>query len=131
MPENINYTRLTTNDDARWNNLLLASINASYRASMGFVYSKEQFGRENETYIFRHNEEDIAGVHYSIRKVTTGIFKTGDIISGILFRNEPEENILNYILDHFSSWGKEKGASYLRFSPWLPYIIEAKETGYF
>lgn len=131
MSEKINYIRLTTNDETRWNNLLMNSINSSYRASMGYVYSKEKFGRKNETYIFSYEEEDVAGVHYSTRKSSLGIFKTGDIISGILFKNEPKERILDFILDHFSRWGEEKGVSYLRFSPWLPYIIEGEETGYF
>lgn len=131
MSFRIGYTQLKIKDETRWNNLLFVSPNGSYRASMSYEYSKKLIGRETNTIIFHKNGEDIAGAHYSLKSSFAGIIKTADILSGVVFKNEPEEDVLSFILDHFINWAKDKNASFMRFNPWIPSIIKGQKAHYF
>ncbi len=130
MISNIKYIELSGQDEERWNRLLVRSLNASYRASMRYEYSKELNNRDLTSFIFIKNGKDFAGVHYSIKKSIYDLIKIGDVLSGIIFTEKPDSDLLSYILDHFISWGKKNKVSYLRFSPWLPAFIGDNVTYY-
>jgi lipid II:glycine glycyltransferase (peptidoglycan interpeptide bridge formation enzyme) len=96
---------------------------------MQYVHAKDTLKRKTFTFIFQKNGEDIAGAHYTLKKSFAGIIKTADIDSGIIFKDAPNVEILEFILCHFISWAKRKNASYVRIYPWLP-INEEEESGY-
>ncbi len=130
MESKINIVQLRRSDEKRWNDLLFHSVNSSYRQSMPFEYSKENNSRKIYTFIFEKNGIDIAGVHYSIKTSHYGIIKVADVLSGFVFREEPNEDILSFLIDHFLNWAKEKKVSFVRINPWLPKTIANSQTQY-
>jgi lipid II:glycine glycyltransferase (peptidoglycan interpeptide bridge formation enzyme) len=79
------------------------------------------------SFVFLKEGEDIAGAHYIIKESTTGLIKTADILSGIIFKNEPDSETISYILEHFINWAKGKRASFMRFNPWVPLTIQGQK----
>jgi len=123
-------TKIAPKEEKRWNNLLFSAINGSYRQGIPFEYAKEMNGREINTYIFQQDGKDIAGVHYSIKGKFKKFFSVADIMSGIAFIREPDQDLLTFIMNHFVNWAKNRKASYIRINPWLPKTIANKETIY-
>jgi lipid II:glycine glycyltransferase (peptidoglycan interpeptide bridge formation enzyme) len=119
---------ITPKEEERWNKLLFSSINASYRQCFPFEYAQKLNGREIHTFIFQHGGIDIAGAHYSIKGVIKNTISTADVLSGFVFKNEPDHELLAFLLDHFITWATNKNASYLRVNPWLPKTIADAET---
>jgi len=130
MSKKIQIVDITRKDEKRWNNLLFNSINASYRQSIPFEYAQELNGREIYTYIFQKNGVDIAGVHYSIKGAFVNFIKTADILSGFVFRKEPDHELVALLIDHFLNWAKKHKASFARIKTWLPKSIAGEETKY-
>ncbi|MBN2863656.1 MAG: peptidoglycan bridge formation glycyltransferase FemA/FemB family protein [Bacteroidales bacterium] len=130
MLSSITYTHLSMKDKPRWNKLMNNSVYSSYRASMDYIYSKEITGRKVDTFVFQNDGKDIAGVHYSIKSSNFGLIKTSDILSGIIFSEAINENILSYIIKHYLAWSKQKKTSYLRFSPWIPDTIGGEKNNH-
>lgn len=122
--------QLTRSEENRWNELLLNSINGSFRQCMAYEYTKESKGRLINTFIFNQNGVDIAGAHYSIIGSKANIISVADITSGFIFRDEPDEALLSFLLKHFISWAEHKKVCFVRFIPWLPKTIENISTKY-
>lgn len=122
----IGFTLLTEKDENRWNNLLNSAFNASYRASLAFQFSKYFSKGGIQVYIFHINDQDIAGALYTLKNDPSGLVKTADIQSGLLFRNEKDVKYFSAILDHFISWAKGNKASYIRLNTWLPKTIDGQ-----
>ena len=97
----IKSEELGRKDESRWNNLLNNSVYGSYAVSMTYEYIKKDDGREISTHIFQLNGEDIAGAHYSFKRSQSSLFSTADILSGFIFKEELNENILSFLLSHF------------------------------
>lgn len=117
-------------DKARWNQLLYNSLYPSYHQTIAYEYSKEINNRKVSTFIFTLKGEDIAGVHYSIKKSKYNLLTTADIISGFIFKNEAEEPLLRFIIEHFIGFAKKNKVSYIRINPWLPKTVKGNHTGY-
>ncbi len=130
MPNEISCNQIAINDEARWNQLLYNSFQASYRASMVYEYAKKHIGRETVSFIFQQNGHDIAGAHYSIKRGSAGLIKTADILSGIVFKGFPTEELITFILNHFTTWAMGKKVSYIRYNPWIPSIVGGAEPNY-
>ncbi len=96
MISNITIIKITPQDEQRWNKLLFNAINASYRQSIPFEYAKMDNGREIETFIFNYNGQDIAGVHYSIKRSLGGFISTANILSGFISREKPKQEFLAF-----------------------------------
>jgi lipid II:glycine glycyltransferase (peptidoglycan interpeptide bridge formation enzyme) len=128
--EKIKTIQLKREDEKRWNKLLLNSVNSSYRQSMPFEYSKENKTRIIFTFIFEHNGEDIAGAHYSLKHSHYNIIKIADILSGFVFREKPNKEVLSFLTKHFLDWANDHKASYARINPWLPKIKDNVQTSY-
>jgi len=127
MYSKIKTIKITPNEEHKWNNLLFNAINASYRQSIPYEYAQIHKGREIETFLFEFDGEDIAGAHYSLKKSYRGIISTADILSGFVFKTEPNAELLKALLAHFIKWANLKNASFARITPWLPKIIAGEE----
>jgi hypothetical protein len=129
---NIQITQLkrTDTDERRWERLSSESRFSNYLISMQYEYSREKYGRSTSTFIFTRDGLDIAGVHYSIKKSWGGIFSTADIISGILFREDPEADILKFVLDHFTDFARINRVSIIRVSLWVPKEVNGSSSEY-
>lgn len=127
----IDYSEVSSDAEKRWHKLLHHHKYASYRQSMSYVYSKLTERRKINTFIFQKNGVDIAGAHYSITKSIGGMVKVADIMSGIVFRDGIDIEMLGFIIEHFTHWAKERKASFLRINPWLPKTISGKTTEYY
>ena len=114
----------------RWNKLLLNAVNGSYRQTIAWEHAREDKNRQVYAFIFQENGQDIAGVHYSIKKSLFNLVRTADILSGFVFAKEPNKEQLEFLVDHFINWAKQKKASYLRINFWLPHTIASKKTQY-
>lgn len=130
MSIQITIDRVDIQSENRWNKLLLEARNSSYRASMSYEYAKKSVNKKIETFIFREGNEDIAGVHYILNSSTLNLLRTADIVSGIIFKVEPEKEFLKFIIQHFIQWAKEKKASYLRYNPWLQKTTSGDKSVY-
>lgn len=97
---------------------------------MHYAYSKEKYGRIVSSYIFTRGNEDIAGVHYSIRKSGLELFVSADIQTGFVFAYQPDPLLIDFLLDHFLEYSRSSKADYLRISLWLPKSIKGRTTGY-
>lgn len=126
----ISILELSKNDEEVWNKLLLNSINGSYRQSFPHEYSKEAIGRVVETFVFKINEEIIAGGNYSLKLIKGNLLSVADLLSGFVFKNEPDYSVLRVLVDHFMAWAKKKNASYLRINPWFPKSVGNSPTSY-
>ncbi|HAF30851.1 MAG TPA: hypothetical protein DCG75_17565 [Bacteroidales bacterium] len=113
----------TPEDEIRWANLLSVSQYSHYMAGSQFEYSRQTSGRSTTSFIFTKNGVDLAGVHYSLKKSFAGLLKTADIVSGIIFRDQPDNAVLSLILKHFIHWAKKQNAAYIRTTPWIPQKI--------
>jgi hypothetical protein len=80
------YQCLSLNSVSVWNDLLSHAVNASYRASIPYEYSKGIFGRKSETFLIKKDGKAFAGAHYSVRSGRMNIIRTGDINSGIILK---------------------------------------------
>jgi len=111
------------NQKSRWDELLLTSPNASYRQSFEYEYSGQEKGRRIASFVFSINNTDVAGAHYSLRTSPKIPIKVADILNGIVFRSEPDLDVLDQVIGHFSLWAVSQGAAIARYYPWLPVII--------
>ena len=123
MISNINAIKINLEDTLRWNELLFSSINSSYISSIPYEYSQISNGRSISTFIFNLNSEDIAWAHYSLKKSYKGIIKVADILSWFVFKTEPTEELLSFLINHFLNWSKQNKASIARIVPWLPKLL--------
>jgi len=130
MAKQYNVEQISIIHKERWNNLLYSSLYPSYRQSLSFEYSKESKGRKVSSFIFNLNGEDVAGVHYSIKRSKFNLLSTADILSGIVFKIEPTVELLNYIINHFIGFAKSNKVAYVRITPWLPKLIADENTHY-
>ena len=126
----ISILRLSKNDEEVWNKLLLTSLNGSYRQSFPHEYSKEAIGRIVETFVFKIDEEIIAGGNYSLKVTKGNVLSVADLLSGFVFKKEPDYSVLRFLVEHFMNWAKKKNASYLRINPWFPKSIGNSTTSY-
>lgn len=115
----MNAIEISKNDELRWNELLLNSINGSYRQSFPFEYAQELNNREVKTYIFQRNGIDMAGANYSIKGAYKNLITIADMLSGFVFREQPDHDFLVFLIEHFINWAKSKNISYIRLNPWL------------
>jgi lipid II:glycine glycyltransferase (peptidoglycan interpeptide bridge formation enzyme) len=130
MQENIQVKQITIKEETRWNDLISNAVNGSFRQSFPFEYAQELNGREITTFIFEKEGVDIAGVHYSIKGSYNNFITIADILSGFVFREEPNQELLAFLIEHFICWAKKRQASYIRINSWLPKKIAGKETYY-
>lgn len=126
----INISKIGPNNVQKWDNLLFNAINASYRQSMAYEYEQIHNGRELETYIFELNGVDIAGGHYSIKKSYKGLISIADILSWFVFRENPNAELMSFLINHFTDWAIQRKAIYARINSWLPKIIEGFKVQY-
>ena len=113
-----------------WNNLLVSSSNCSYLSSMAYAGTKACSGKNIETYLFRNEEGDFAGGRYILKNLLYKTIRVSDILSGFIFKDEPDSNTWLYLLDHFILWSKSNNACFIRFNPWLPSAIAGEMTSY-
>jgi len=130
MSTEINAQVISINDEERWNDLLFNSLYPSYIRNLSFEYSQQFNDREIVSYIFSKDNEDIAAVNYSIKRSWGNLISISDILSGFAFKNQPTEELLGFLVDHYINWAKSNRLSYIRISPWLPKTIAGKETEY-
>ena len=130
MSGELTAEKIYPDDEERWNRLLLHSLYPSFRQSISYEYSKQSGGREVATYIFMKDDCDVAGVHYSVKQYGPGLFIVADILSGFVFKNEPDVILLEYLVTHFIDFSRSKGADYIRIYTWLPRIIAGDQTKY-
>ena len=117
-------------DEKRWDKLVRNSLYPSFRQNYPYVINRNKTRRNTYPYIFIEDGNDVAGVQYSIVKSKYNLLSAADIIPGFIFRNEPSQALLEFIIEHFLSWTREQKASYSRIHPWLPQSIADKETPY-
>jgi len=79
--------------------------------------------QEISSFLFRYRGLNVAGAHYSLKSSFAGIVSTSDIQSGIMFTSEPDKDLIDHILHHFTGWSLQKKTSFLRISPWIPDFI--------
>lgn len=130
MAEQYSVNKISMKDKERWDALLYNSLYPSYRQTFAYEYSKEMNNRKASTFIFTLNGEDLAGVHYSIKKSKYNLFTIADIISGFVFKYKPTKELLEYIIDHFIRFAIANHAVYIRINPWLPKTMKGNHTGY-
>jgi len=128
MSSSIVVNKITSTDSNRWNDLLFNSINASYRQTIPYEYAQELNGRKVSTFVFQKNGTDVAGAHYSIKKIFRNLITIADVLSGFVFKAEPDPELLAFLFEHFVKWAKEKKATYIRINPWLPKSIAGTEN---
>jgi hypothetical protein len=121
-------TEITNRNRHRWSQLLSGACNASYIASCEYQLSKERLNRKLYSFIFARNGEDIAGVHYSVKSILGGFVKIADAPAGVLFKSSPTIDDLLIILEHYINWAKGKNISYIRLTPWVPAVLDGKQT---
>ena len=129
MDEEINAVRLSENDTVRWNKLLFTAKYSSHKASITDQYHKRMDGRENETFIFTKGGNDIAGAHYSTIRSCKKLFKIAEINSGIVFKERPDPYLIEFVLNDFQNWAKERRCAYMSITPLLPKEIDGQTTG--
>ncbi len=117
--ENITVSLLS--DEKVWQSLLTEAANASYRQTLTWESLKRS--KNIYTYIFTKEGSNVAGVRYSISMSKFGLFSTADIRSGIVFKKDPDEILIKFILNHFIHFAKKKHVSYIRITPWIPRTI--------
>jgi len=110
---------ISPKEEDRWNKLLFNAFNASYRQSFPFEYAQKLNGREIHTFIFQCNGKDVAGAHYSTKSSFENIITIADILAGFVLKEQPDENLVQFLLRHFINWSKQNKASYIRVNPWL------------
>jgi lipid II:glycine glycyltransferase (peptidoglycan interpeptide bridge formation enzyme) len=115
-------------EQERWNDLLFGSKYPSYRSSIPYAYSKERNKRKVTTHIFTKNGEDIAGVHYILKKSKFNIIISAEILLGFVFKYEPNQELLQFIIDHFIKFAKINKASYISITPWMPKSVRGETT---
>ncbi len=128
MNEEIKVVKLSENDTDRWNKLLFTANTSSHRLNLIDQYYKRIDGRENETFIFNKNGNDIAGAHYSTTRNFKRLFKVAEINSGILFKESPDSYLIAFIINDFQNWAKENRCMYMSITPWLPKEIDGRIT---
>lgn len=117
-------------DLVRWNCLLEQSLYPSYLQTMAYEYSKQVNRRSISSFIFTKEGEDVAGVHYSIKHSKYNLLSTADILSGIVFKEKPNEKLLRFIVQHFCEFAQGESAAFIRLTPWLPMNIGEQKTNY-
>lgn len=125
---NLTTTEINISDKCRWDDLLLSSPNASYRQTFEYEYSGREKGRKIATFVFSLDGSDVAGAHYSIRKASKLPVKVADILNGIVFKGEPDADLLEKVLAHFEDWAASQGAAMIRYYPWLPLNIGSEQS---
>lgn len=130
MANQFKAIEITPKEEQRWNNLIYKAINGSYRNSIAFEYAQELNGREIHTFIFQQEGIDIAGAHYSLKGQFKNFFTIADILSGFVFLNEPDQDLIKFLINHFIGWAKKSKASYIRINTYLPSTISGVETQY-
>ncbi len=122
--------QLTENDEDKWNDLLSISINGSYRQSMAIEYAHILEGRKIHSYLFYKDKKVVAGVHYSLKYFPMKLGLVADVLSGWVFSEEPNYELLSYLIKHFIKWAKQHSAAIIRFNFWLPENISGQKTSY-
>jgi|WetSurMetagenome_2_1015567.scaffolds.fasta_scaffold00034_53 lipid II:glycine glycyltransferase (peptidoglycan interpeptide bridge formation enzyme) len=111
--------RIFPENKDEWNQLLFNSINCSYIASLEYAYTKTYRGKIIESFLFRDNGKVVAGAHYSVRRSYINLISVADVQSGYIFRDTPDEGLLDFLADHFEAWARSANASYVRIYPGL------------
>lgn len=130
MHNEIVAEQINSSNEERWNRLLMNSIYPSYRQSLKYEYAKQLSGRETVTFIFVKNNVDIAGVHYSIKRSKFNLITTADVLSGWVFKEDPSDELVNFLANHFENFASSKKAAYIRLSPWLTRTIAGEHSKY-
>lgn len=123
----MNVSPITRDQISRWDALLHASANASYRQTFEYEYAGLEKGRMIASFIFHQDGLDVAGAHYSLRKAAKLPIRVADILNGIVFRGEPDPVVMDFVLAHFTRWAKSEGAALVRYYPWLPSNVGADQ----
>jgi lipid II:glycine glycyltransferase (peptidoglycan interpeptide bridge formation enzyme) len=131
MRNTFNAVKISPNNKTRWNQLLLNSIYPSYLASISYQYAKKSLKKDIQTFVYLKDEIVVAGAHYVIKKSKGNIFRIAEISSGIVFKDDPEKTIVEFIIKHFLNWAKKHNASYISIIPWLPKEIAGNQTAYY
>jgi len=126
----IDPIELSIKDKSRWNSLLINSLYPSYRQSLNYVYTKQIRKRKILTYIFTKEGEDIAGIHYLIKKTHLNVLITVEVFSGIVFKYEPDKQLLRFICNHLFKIAKSKNAFFVSINPWLPEYTGERKNSY-
>jgi len=119
-----------TTDEKRWDKLVRNSLFPSFRQNYAYVVKRNKKKRGTFSFIFIENGVDVAAVQYSTIKSKYNLLSTADIIPGFVFRVEPNESLLSFMVEHFLIWAKKEKASYSRVHPWLPGLINGEMTPY-
>ncbi|MFZ5942008.1 MAG: lipid II:glycine glycyltransferase FemX [Bacteroidota bacterium] len=112
----------------RWQNLLSQARYMNYLAAMPYEYTRSLNGRRTVTYIVTHESRDVAGFHLSLKDFLSGLFRTADILSGLVLADEPDEELLDGIARFITGKSREFHATFLRINTWLPGTYSGSET---
>jgi len=120
----------TDEGNANWKQFLNNAHNTSYLSTMEFAYSRESEGRNAESFLVSSNGEDLAGVHYSRKKNIRNLVTVSDTKSGLVFKEGPDPEIFESILDHYLNWASANHVAYARINTWIPKTIAGQEMEY-
>ncbi len=107
----------------RWKRLFHNAQYPLYTKSLHYAHIQKLNGRKVETYLLERDGTDLVGAHFSLKPALGGIFKTADLVSGIVIHKEATKDDLIVLLDYFLQWAKKHGAAVARINPWIPASI--------
>ena len=114
--------QISINNKERWNHLLYQSLMPSYRQAYDYNYIYTP-NKTSQTYIFHTEGNDLAGTHFSIKTFAGGFIKIAELSSGIIWKDTPGPELLEFILRFFTKKAKAEGACLFTYSPWLAYSM--------
>lgn len=128
MVPNIDVNKIDLSQEGFIKDLINKGIYTSHRQNMSYVYTKKSKNRKIETYIFSREGKIIAGAHYSLIMGYLNLIKVADLSSGFIFRQQPDAELLSFLIEHFSKWAATKKTAYARINPWYPKSYKGGET---
>lgn len=129
MQSDIAFSQLSLNDEERWKKIYSKSINPFYKAAFQHKSIKQSSGRESTCFVFHKNDEDVAGVHYSLKSIK-GLICSADIRSGIICNENFDKTVLGFIIEHFIDWARQKGACFATIDPTIPILVDGMKKDY-
>lgn len=110
--------------------LLATAKHSSYRQSIRYIKNSISDFKRYFTFIISNNDQDIASVTYAMSHFASGLLNHASISNGVIFKYDPTEELILYLVSHFENWAVNKRAVFVSINFWLPALIAGQETGY-